>query len=146
MAGASGVKIILFILISVVFTVVFTDVFRVYAAHQKIADALAQAVDAGLIAGTDQDTRSAGKLEIDINKANAGVKEILRNNLNLNNQLENKLFTSSYLVIRIQYRKGSPRLESTFSTNIAIYSTKIFGLREYTITVPKKTPYLTGFK
>jgi Flp pilus assembly protein TadG len=146
MGGESGFKIIFYILFSVVFTVIFTDVFRIYAAHQKIADALAQSVDAGLIAGTDQDTRSAGKLEIDLNKARAGVTNILMNNLKLDNRLENRFFTGSQLDIRLQYRNGSPRLESTFKTNIPIYSTKLFGFSEYSITVPKKTPYLTDFK
>lgn len=142
----SPVKIIFVVFFSTFFLVLGVDLTRFYVAYDAIAKALAQSVDAGLIAGTDDDTRSLGKLEVDLVSAKVAATDILRKNLKLDSGLENDNFKNSSLQIQIVYTNDVPRLEGVFSTHLNLYAGKLFGLSEFPLRIPKRTPYINTYR
>lgn len=142
----SAHKYMFAILFGAFFLFVMSDVLRIWFAYDKIAKALSQSVDAGLIQGTDESTLNLGKLQINLNDAQSGIISVLKSNLRLDNALESDVYTGSQLSVQMTYMNGIPRLEATFSTHISLIAGKMFGYTAYPMQINKRTPYLMNYK
>lgn len=142
----SAVKI-MFVVFFCTFGLLFgIDLTRFYLAYDAISKGLSQSVDAGLIAGTDDTTRALGELQLNMDATRIAVRDVLKNNLSLDDALQNDNFKNSQLDIQLIYTNGNPRLEAVFSTHLSLVAGKMIGLPEYPLKIPKRTPYLSIYK
>jgi hypothetical protein len=139
-------KILYVMFIGLFFLVLISDVMLINGSYLKIERAVGQAIDGGIIEGTEAEDFQRGFTRLDEAKARLAAREILIESLQLNASLENKLFKQSDFEFKVIYLGDVPRIEVEFVTKVSFLAGKLFGIETYPINVKKKTPYLTEFK
>ncbi|GAC42085.1 hypothetical protein PPOP_1442 [Paenibacillus popilliae ATCC 14706] len=119
----------------------------VYIARNVISDALSSAIDSAIIYGTIASDVGRGEVRLDRDKVKQGITAMLKANLRLDDSLSSETFRRGKLAVQVTHNSdGVPRVEAEFSAEIDIGIMRLFGQDEYTIRVPRKTPYLTEYK
>lgn len=124
---------------------VLRDITLTYSSYLKIEKSVEQALDAAVIAGSEEIDNQRGNLKLDLPAARSALEESLIVNMNLNGELENDLMKGSTIEVNLRYNGEIPRIEAQFSTHIDLIAGKWLGLDAWPITVKKHTPYLAEF-
>lgn len=125
-----------------------TDFVNITLTQMQIEKAIADGLDAAIIAGTEETQHQRGNKELDMIAAEQAMSSTLQKTLKLDSSLNSKKFLSSSMQVSVTYLSGTnrtPRLESTFHTKITLISGRIFGIKDYPMSITRKTPYLGEF-
>jgi hypothetical protein len=125
-----------------------TDFLNITMSQMQIEKAVADGLDAAIIASTEEYQHQRGNQELDMVAAEQALRSTLQKNLKLESSLNNKNFVSSDLHVSVTYLSGTnrtPRLESTFNTKIKLIAGRLFGITDYPMSITRKTPYLGEF-
>lgn len=125
-----------------------TDFVNITLTQMQIEKAIADGLDAAIIAATEENQHQRGNQELDMIAAEQAMRSTLQKTLKLDSSLNSKKFLSSGMQVSVTYLSGTnriPRLESTFNTKITLISGRIFGITDYPMSITRKTPYLGEF-
>jgi hypothetical protein len=139
-------KILYVMFIGLFFLILINDIMLINGSYIKIERAVGQAIDSGIIEGTEAEDYQRGYVRLDEAKARLAAREILIDTLKLNPSLENDLFKKSDFDFKLTYLGDTPRIEAEFLTEVSFVAGKLFGVGTFPISIKKKTPYLTEFK
>ncbi|MCR4442769.1 MAG: hypothetical protein QHH10_10990 [Peptococcaceae bacterium] len=127
-------------------SILIMDVTTVWATRNKIGVALDMALDAAMVGGLLEYDAKGGKSIIDESKGYALAVGFLKNNLRLNDQLENDLLKNSKFIATIVQDGNKPRGKVLFSTVIKAMTPKLFGMEGIPVVITKTRYHLSNYK
>ncbi len=115
-------------LLGLFISILIMDVATVWSVRDEIIVATEMSLDAALVAGVYKEDRVGGKLHANEEECRYTAKKRFKENLKLNNQLENSRMKDTTFDVQLINNQGRPRVEVYVETYITTMSPKIFGM------------------
>ena len=136
-------KVVYFILLSLLLLILMFDTYLYFSSVSNFRDALDQALDAAIIAGIDVQDSQHGKISIKYNLAQEAARTCLRENLKLDEQLNNIFYTNSEFILEIN--SEGTLVQGKFTTKIQLLCLKMLNLPALPYSISKTQDYLSSY-
>jgi hypothetical protein len=136
-------KIVYLILLSLVLLVLMFDTYIYFSSIANFRDALDQALDAAIVTSMDVDENQRGAVKIKYKEAVEAARSCLRENLKLDNNLNNDFYSDSDFYLNIM--PTGNMIEAKFSTRIHLICLKIIGLESVPYSISKTQDFFTKY-
>lgn len=126
--------------------VLLMDLSSVWVVRSNIIAGLDKAMDAAMIEGLEPSDASGGHLVLNESQAVSAIKRNFRNNLQLNDALENRFLKDTQLKATLVYDKGKPKLAVDVKTRIIVMLPQMFGLEGIPIGIHDVQYHLSKYR
>jgi hypothetical protein len=136
-------KVVYFILLSFFLLILMFDTYLYFSSVSNFRDALDQALDAAIVVGIHELGTKHGEITVEYNQAVEAAKACLRENLKLDQQLNNLFYADSEFMLQI--KSNGTLVEGRFTTKIRLLCFKMFGLGALPYSISKTQDYLSSY-
>lgn len=127
----------LWMVAALLLSILLMDVGTVYYVRAKMINSAEQALDAALIKALTVENYREGQLFIDESLGRHTARTIFKQNMNLNDSLENQFLKNTQFDVSFSRINGKPEAEVTVRTTIMAMSPKVIGLDGVPMTIRK---------
>ncbi len=147
-------KVVYYLILSLFLLILMFDTFLFFSSISNFRDALAQALDAAVVAGVDDPDSQRGELAVDYAAAVAAAEACLKKNLKLDDNLSNQFYVDSNFSLEVRLNsenhytedKNSGNIfEGNFSTHIQLLCMKMLGLGAIPYSISKTQDFLSSY-
>jgi len=139
-------KVPLWMVCGLFVSILLMDMTTVWVLRSKIGASLEAALDAAMVGGLREYDARGGRIVIDESGGQALAAAYLKENLNLNDRLENSLMTKTRLEVTIVQDGDKPRGRAFFRAVVTVMVPKLFGLEGIPVVVSKTQYHLSSYK
>lgn len=132
--------------IALLLSISILDITSVWVVRSKIIRAAEMALDAALIGGVAADEAVLGRTFIDEDKGLAYALTIFKQNLQLNESLENQILQNTEFELSIIQDGDKPRISVQVKTTIRAISPQVVGMDGIPIAIRKFQYHISKYK
>lgn len=130
-------KVPVCMLLGLFFSILIMDVAVVWAVRDKIIIATELSLDAALVVGVNEKDLLSGEVNINEKEGYYAAITMFKENLKLNNKLENSKLKDTKFTVQFKQTGERPRVEAYIETYITTVSPKVLGVPGIPVKIHK---------
>lgn len=133
-------------------SILLLDLGMVYITFDKLSRVTEHSLDAALVAGIREEDARLGRLCVDPAEAQDAALKTLRDNLNLDGSLENRIMKDTVFTVTVLQDSSPaqagprPYVEGIVSTRVRVISPRLFGLEGIPVTVSRTQFHMSNYR
>lgn len=139
-------RVPIWLVAALLLSIIILDITSVWLVRSKVISAVEMALDAALVGGITADEAQYGRTFIDEDRGISLARSIFKDNLRLNDSLENDFLTDTSLEISIVQDGEKPKISVQVKTDIRAMSPRVVGLQGIPISIRKYQYQISKYK